>query len=114
MFSKFYGDNWQGFVGISLVIGKSRATHAIGFVLVANACDEGMLARSLSGVKNLYWALAGNDHLPVGEADPLIAIVREQAVAMCPIVGFILPPVGMNSLGDLRRQTVHQATCLLS
>ena len=91
----------QKFIWMALVIGKSRAAHAIGIVFAADAGDEGMFARSLTDVGNLYRTLARSNHFPVGEADPLIAIVREQAGAMGPIVGFIFPPVGMNSLSDL-------------
>jgi hypothetical protein len=65
-------------------------------------------------MKDFDWARAARDDAPFGKANPLTGILSEQRVTLCPIFGFVLLPIGMNPLSNLRRQTLDQASHGLS
>jgi hypothetical protein len=65
-------------------------------------------------MKDFDRACAARDDAPFGKADPLTGILPEQRVALYPIFGFILLPIRMDPLGNLRRQTFDQASHGLS
>jgi len=64
-----------------------------------------MFTGCLGSVKDLDRARAGYDHAPFGKADPLIGILSEQGATLCPVFGFVLLPVRMDSSSNFRRQT---------
>jgi hypothetical protein len=82
-----------------------RCGASVGFILVAYACDERMFAGCWDNMKDFDRARAGHDHAPFGKANPLIGILSEQCVALCPVFRFVFLPVRMNPFSNFRRQT---------
>ena len=68
---------------------------------MADASYVGMFTGRLCVMKHLDGTGSRNDDLPIGKADPLVSILLEDGVALCPIVHLVFAPVGMNSLRDL-------------
>jgi hypothetical protein len=65
-------------------------------------------------MKDFDWARAARDDAPFGKANPLTGILPQQGVTLCPIFGFVLLPIRVDPLGNLRRQTFDQASHGLS
>ena len=93
---------------------EGGAAHPVRLVFVTHACDERVFTGCLGRMKDFDRARAACDDAPFGKANPLTGILSEQRVTLCPIFGFVLLPIRMDPLGNLRRQTFDQASHGLS
>src|SRR5439155_6890541 len=89
-----------------LVVAEGGSAHAGGLFFSPDKRHERVLPGLLGSMEYFDRAAARRQDGPIGECDPLTAILREKAVARCPVPLFVLVPVGMNSAGHFGWQSV--------
>src|SRR5581483_9322847 len=91
-------------------LGEGNAANAARFLFPPDTDEERVQPRRPGRVEYGHGTRAGCNHLAVGKADPLAAVMAEKLVANRPVSGFVLAAVGVQLPGDVRRQLVGNAS----
>lgn len=107
--SQLDAHQWQGFAGITGVVGKRAATDAAGLIFPPDADEERMQPCRLGSLEHGNGARPRRNHPAARETDPLAFILTEQLSANGPVFRLVVSTVRVNLASELRGQLVGDA-----
>jgi hypothetical protein len=109
METELSADHRKRFAGIVCVVGEQGSTHPVRLFLSPNTAYVGMLGRLMGRMKDRDGTRTGGHDLAGREPNPLITVLTQELVADRPVSCFVLTPLRMDLLSNLRGQSVSQA-----